>query len=68
MCEDGVFIRVPIPTGRVDDDRLSPTEQAFVNALSGVSVVRLRAIVDELLSREAFRLQLEELLNDLPEA
>jgi len=61
---DEPFIRLPIPTGRVHDDHLSAVERAFVDALAETPPDRLRAIVRELLSLEAFRLELDELMLD----
>jgi hypothetical protein len=65
MSENDPFIRLPIPTGRADDDHLSAGERAVVEHLAELPHDRLRAVVRELLSREKFRLDLEELLGDV---
>jgi hypothetical protein len=57
------FIQIgPIPTGRVHEDGLSPTERAFVDALTELPRDALRRVVTELLSWEKFRVELELLL------
>jgi hypothetical protein len=59
---DEVFVRLPIPTGRVDDDHLSAGERAVVEHLAELPPDRLRVVVRELLSLEGFRLDVRELL------
>ena len=67
MCEsDGFYIRVP--TGRVDDSgELGVAGRSFVDALTELPRDQLRRVVTELLSLEAFRLEVDSLLLDLEE-
>ena len=64
---DEPFIRLPVPNGRTHDDILTPTERAYVNALSELGRDRLRVVVGELLSVEKFRIELDTLMLDLEE-
>jgi hypothetical protein len=67
VCEaNGFYIRIPI--GRVDDSgELGVAGQAFRDAMTDLPRAQLRAVVSELLSLEAFRLELDALLLDLEE-
>lgn len=59
---DEVFIRVPVPTSRVNAHHLFAGERAIVEHLAELPSNRLRAVVRELLLLEAFRLEVRELL------
>jgi hypothetical protein len=59
---DEVFVKLPVESGRVHDDRLSAVERAFVDALVEFSPDRLRVLFHEVLTTKELRLEAEELL------
>jgi hypothetical protein len=61
---DEPFVRLPIPVGRQHDDRLSPVERAFVDALVEFPPDRLRVLFHEVLAQKELVLEAEELLLD----
>jgi hypothetical protein len=64
VSDDDVFIRLPIRVGRQHEDRLSPVERAFVDALVEFSPDRLRVLFHEVLAQKELVLEAEELLLD----
>jgi hypothetical protein len=53
------FIKLPIQTGRVHDDRLGVGERAVVDYLAELPVDRIQAVIQELADIARLRVEIE---------